>query len=156
MKYSISQIHTIQWALNTLNIFRTNMRISLSCSCTRMTKELLNIAQVCSVFQQMSSERVPQYMNTNLSHNACALSSFFKNLLHTPLRKMPIRRLPWKEPTSWSIFSDVFCTISHARLDRIVLRSFCPFPCLTMSVCLSISRSLHRKRTTSLTRSPEE
>ena len=90
LRYSISHVHTIQWTLNTLNIFRAHMRISLRCLCTRMTKKLLNIAQVCSVFQQMCSERVSQSMNATLFYNTRSLSSFFKNLLCVALRKMSI------------------------------------------------------------------
>ena len=72
-----------------------------------MTKKLLNIAQVCSVFQQMCSERVPQRMNTALFYNTRSLSGFFKNLLYAALRKMSIKRLSWKQPTNGFILDDV-------------------------------------------------
>lgn len=124
LRYSISHVHTIQWTLNTLNIFRAHMRISLRCLCTRMTKKLLNIAQVCSIFQQMCSEGVPQSMNATLftiPARCLASSKTFCTLRSVRCRS---ENCPGNNQRSGLYSAMYFCTIFQARLERRVLRSF--------------------------------
>jgi hypothetical protein len=48
-----------------------------------------------------------------------------------------------------------FCTISQTRFERNFLCFFCPFPCQTMSLCLSISNHCNSFAQLHLQRSPE-
>lgn len=94
---SIPHVHTIQWAFNTLNIFRTiNAYIAelLVHSHDRVAPESI---VDWSRFPVNEDEGVSQSMNNYLFYNSCMSSYFFKNLLHVPLSKMSTRRLFMKK-----------------------------------------------------------